>query len=120
VKLVAAVVVVVAGIIGVGGLADLTQSRPDAVVDGSSTVVAFDVGTRNYNGSDLDAAQALWATCAPTVSGDKAGPTEIAGGDFEASISPAIGTNGRKRLEGCLADGTLDRVQGHVSSVSSG
>jgi hypothetical protein len=120
VRLLTAVVVVVVGIIGVGGLADLTQSRRDPVVDGSSTVVAFDVGTRNYNGSDLSAAQALWATCAPTVSGDKTAPTEIAGGDFEASISPAVGLNGRKRLEGCLRDGTLDRVQGHVRSITSG
>jgi hypothetical protein len=120
VKAVTALVLVVMSVIGVGSLADLTQNRPDPVVDGSSTDITFDVGTRDYNGTDLDAAHALWAVCAATVSGETTGPTATAGGDFTVSVSPAIGTNGRKRLLGCLQDGTLDRVQGHVESVSSG
>ena len=119
-KAVGVLVLAVTGVIGVNGLADLTQNRPDPVVDGSSTVVTFDVGTRDYNGSDVEAAHALWAVCAATVSGDTTGPTATDTGDFTVSISPAIGANGRKRLLGCLQDGTLDRVQGHVEAVSSG
>ena len=80
--------------LGIVGLAELTQNRPDPVVAGSATVVAFDVATRDYRGGDETAAHALWA------------------------ITPAIGENGRKRLVGCLEDGTLDRVMGHVSRVS--
>jgi hypothetical protein len=120
VKAVAALVLAVVAVVGVSSLADLTQNRPDPVVDGSSTVLTYDVGTRNYNGTDDEAAQALWAVCAATVSGRTSGPTALANGHFSVSISPAIGTNGHKRLLGCLQDGTLDRVQGHVTSVSSG
>jgi hypothetical protein len=113
-----AVVLAAGSVLGIDALADLTQNRPDPVVDGTSTVVAFDVGTREYQGSDLDAATALWAVCAATVGGDKAGPTP-SGDGFTITISPAIGENGRKRLLGCLEDATLDRVQGHVQSVSA-
>ena len=119
-KAVGAIVLMVTGVVGVNGLADLTQNRPDPVVDGSATVVTFDVGTRDYNGTDAEAAHALWAVCAATVSGETTGPTATDTGDFTVSISPAIGTNGRKRLLGCLQDGTLDRIQGHVESVSTG
>ena len=33
------------------------------------------------------------------------------------TITPALGEHGRKRLEGCLEDVTLDRVIGHVTDV---
>ena len=111
-----AVVLGLVSVIGVGELADLTQNRPDPVVEGSSTVVEFDVGTRDYSGTDMEAAQALWAVCAASVGGDNTAVEAIDGG-FTVSVSPAIGTNGRKRLQGCLEDGTLDRVRGHVQSV---
>jgi hypothetical protein len=120
VKVVAVLVLAVIAVVGVSALADLTQNRPDPVVDGSSTVLTYDVGTRDYNGTELEAAQALWAVCASTVSGRTIGPTALASGDYTVSISPAIGSNGHKRLLGCLQDGTLDRVQGHIESVTSG
>src|SRR5690606_16051310 len=41
-------------------------------------------------------------------------------GTYRVEISPAIGTHGRKRLTGCLADSTLDRVPGPVESVTAG
>ncbi|HEX6419163.1 MAG TPA: hypothetical protein VFZ77_11740 [Acidimicrobiales bacterium] len=113
---VATVVLAAGSVLGIDALADLTQNRPDAVVAGTTTVVRFDVGTRRYQGSDLDAARALWATCAATVGGEKSGPTESAG-SYEVTISPAIGENGRKRLLGCMEDATLDRVQGHVQAI---
>jgi hypothetical protein len=53
------------------------------------------------------------------VSGTNTAPQEVSSGGFEVTISPAIGNNGHKRLVGCLEDGTLDRVQGHVASVTS-
>jgi hypothetical protein len=118
-KLLGLLVLVAVAVVGVDALADLTQNRPDAVVDGTTTVVAFDVGTRDYNGTDIEAANALWAVCAATVSGTTTAPREAAAGGFEVTVSPAIGNNGHKRLVGCLEDGTLDRVQGHVASVTS-
>jgi hypothetical protein len=119
VKIIGALVLAVAAVIGIDGLADLTQNRPDPVIDGSATTLTFDVGTRDYHGTDVEAANALWAVCAATVSGEATGPTAVDGGGFTISISPAIGNNGRKRLLGCLEDSTLDRVQGHVESVAS-
>jgi hypothetical protein len=119
VKALLAVVVAVGGVLGVGELADLTQNRPDPVVEGSVTTVVFDVGTRRYRGTDDEAAAALWAVCAASVSGTATGPTATADGAYRVEISPAIGTNGRKRLVGCLEDGTLDRVRGHVEHVES-
>lgn len=110
------VLAVVSGL-GIVGLAELTQNRPDAVDPDSSTVVAFDVATRGYRGGDDTAAQALWAVCAATVPGEVTSPAGAAG-DYEVTIRPAIGENGRKRLLGCLEDGTLDRVMGHVTEVS--
>ena len=53
------------------------------------------------------------------MSGTATGPTATADGAYRVEISPAIGTNGRKRLVGCLEDGTLDRVRGHVEHVES-
>jgi hypothetical protein len=105
--------------LGIVGLAELTQNRPDPAVAGSTTVVAFDVATRDYRGGDETAAHALWAVCSASVDGEITAPA-ASGDGFHVTISPAIGDNGRKRLVGCLEDGTLDRVIGHVSRVSSG
>jgi hypothetical protein len=104
--------------LGVVGLAELTQNRPDPAAAGSLTVVTFDVATRDYRGGDETAAQALWAVCSATVDGEITAPAP-AGREFRVTITPAIGENGRKRLAGCLEDGTLDRVIGHVSGVST-
>jgi hypothetical protein len=116
-KALGVIVLALATGLGIVGLAELTQNRPDRVDPDSSTVIAFDVATRGYRGSEDSAAQALWAVCAATVPGDDTAPAAAAG-DYEVTITPAIGENGRKRLVGCLEDGTLDRVMGHVSSIT--
>ena len=90
---------------------------------GTTTVVNFDVGTRDYQRGDDAAAQALWAVCSSTVGGEVTTPVAAddgEGGDaYNVTISPAIGEHGRKRLVGCLEDATLDRVVGHVRSIST-
>jgi hypothetical protein len=110
-------VLAVLTVLGVTSLADLTQNRPDAVVEGSSTTIAFDVATRRYSGSELLAAQSLWAVCQSTVGGDKTAVTEV-GDHFTVTVSPGFGENGRKRLTGCIEDATVDRVMGRVMSLS--
>jgi hypothetical protein len=111
--------------LGVLGLADLTQNRPDPVEAGTATVVSFDVATRDYQRGDDAAAHALWAVCSATVGGDVSGLTPPADdtiaddGGYTVTISPAIGENGRKRLVGCLEDATLDRVMGRVRSITT-
>jgi hypothetical protein len=37
---------------------------------------------------------------------------------FSVTVSPAFGENGRKRLTGCIEDATVDRVMGHVVTLS--
>ncbi|HET6954458.1 MAG TPA: hypothetical protein VFI47_29105 [Acidimicrobiales bacterium] len=117
-KAAAAVVVAGATTLGVLGLAELTQNRPDPVAADTETVVEFDVATRGYRGGDGPAAQALWAVCSATVPGEVSGVAGASAGEFAVTVRPAIGENGRKRLLGCLEDGTLDRVLGHVRRVS--
>jgi hypothetical protein len=122
-KALAVLAVAVMGALGIVGLAELTQNRPDPVETGSATVVTFNVDTRDYQRGDGAAAQALWAVCSATVGGDVSGvptPAEEAVDDgYTVAISPAIGENGRKRLVGCLEDATLDRVMGHVQSITT-
>jgi hypothetical protein len=118
VKAIATAVLSLAGVAGVFGLADLTQNRPDAVRPGSETVVAFDVGTRRYRGGDDGAAQALWSVCVAMIPGETTTPVTDLHGGYSVTVTPAIGEHGRKRLAGCLEDGTLDRVSGHVRSIA--
>ena len=122
-KVLAVLAVAILGAIGIVGLAELTQNRPDAVEEGSATVVSFDVDTHDYQRGDDAAALALWAVCSATVGGDVSGVPAPARGAVDAgytvTISPAIGENGRKRLAGCLEDATLDRVMGHVQAINT-
>jgi hypothetical protein len=122
-KVLAVLAVAVMGALGIVGLAELTQNRPDPVAAGSATLVTFDVDTRDYQRGDGAAAQALRAVCSATVGGDVSGvpalPEGVVDDDYTVSISPAIGENGRKRLVGCLEDATLDRVMGHVHSITT-
>jgi hypothetical protein len=123
VKALAVLAVAVLGTMGALGLAELTQNRPDPVEAGTATVVSFDIDTRDYQRGDGAAAQALWAVCSATVGGEVTGVSTRAEGTAEdgytVTISPAIGENGRKRLVGCLEDATLDRVMGHVESITT-
>jgi hypothetical protein len=110
-------VLAVLTVLGVVALADLTQNRPDPVVQDSITTIDFDVATRRYSGSETMAAQSLWAVCQATIGGDKTAVAED-GDHFSVTVSPAFGENGRKRLTGCLEDATVDRVMGRVVSLS--
>lgn len=105
-------------VLGIGAMADATQNRPDVVDPDSSTTLVFDVGTRRYTGGDDAAALALWAVCASTVGDNEvvAGPAPVADG-WSVTLEPALGEHSRKRLAGCLEDGTIDRVRGHVRSL---
>jgi hypothetical protein len=114
---------VLLGTLGALGLAEVTQNRPDPVEAGTATVVSFEVDSRDYQRGDGAAAQALWAVCSATVGGEVTGVSAAGAGmaddGYTVTISPAIGENGRKRLVGCLEDATLDRVMGHVRSITS-
>jgi hypothetical protein len=44
--------------------------------------------------------------------------TELGGGAVEVVVRPQIGRYAERRLRGCVADGSTDRIGGHVRSVT--
>ena len=123
-RVIAYLALAVATVVGIGALMDATQNRPDDPLPGSSSTLAFTVSTRDFPGGEQTAARTLMAVCAATV--DDAtitvpAPAHEAADDadraWHVTITPALGEHGRKRLEGCLEDVTLDRVIGHVTDV---
>jgi hypothetical protein len=55
--------------------------------------------------------------CAATVPGETSSLVTTDDGGYSVTVTPGIGEHGRKRLVGCLEDGTLDRVVGHVTGL---
>lgn len=105
---------------GLFGLADATQNRPDERVAGTETIIAFTVSGSDYPRGEDAAAIALWTICSSTIGGDVSPvPAQQAGGEWEVSVTPAIGEHGEARLVGCLEDLTVDRVTGDVVSLRS-
>lgn len=120
-RVIAYLALAVALVVGVGVLMDATQNRPDDPAPGSSSMLAFTVSTRDFPGGEQTAARTLMAVCAATVDDAIISvPAQAAEADddtWRVTITPALGEHGRKRLEGCLEDVTLDRVVGHVADV---
>ena len=120
-RIIAYLALAIAAVVGLGALMDATQNRPDDPAPGSTSTLAFTVSTRDFPGGEQTAARTLMAVCAATV--DDATitvPAQAGEADDDAwrvIIKPALGEHGRKRLEGCLEDVTLDRVIGHVTDV---
>ena len=104
--------------IGVDGLADLTQDRPDKVLPGSRSEIVLDLKSRDRGGSALLSAQGLWGACQGTVRHRLAEPgvIEVTDGRFRLVTEPALGEHSWRRLQGCLEDTTLDKVKAHVVS----
>jgi hypothetical protein len=116
------ILAVLAGTVtGVVALAEATQNRPDPIRSGTTTV-EWSVRTKDV---DVDlAAVGLWAVCRNTISG-LGDPTPIAvdaiQNRYAAAVTPRLGHNARRRLQGCLEDATIDRVNGHdVSFAEAG
>lgn len=113
--------VAVLGAAGLHELADETRNEEDVREPGSVSEVVIGVRTR---GMDTDlAAQALWAACHPTVSFADVvtplAPVAVAGqaDRYSVRVTPALGENDRRRLRGCLEDGTVDRVWGDAITI---
>jgi hypothetical protein len=116
--LAAALVLAVAG--GVFLLREATQNRPDPVVDGSRTTIEFTVDTNRFARGEPVAATTLWSVCSATVGGAvSAAPLPVADDRWRVTVEPAIGKHGRARLVGCIEDVTIDRILGHVASLTS-
>lgn len=123
-RVIAYLALAVAVVVGIGALMNATQNRPDDPPPGSKSSLAFTVSTHDFPGGPQTAARTLMAVCAATVddsiiSVPAPAPASADAADraFHVTITPALGEHGRKRLEGCLEDVTLDRVIGHVTAV---
>lgn len=115
-------VLLVAGILGVDALGDLTQSRPDRVAPGSRSEIVLEIDTRDYRQPVDDAAANLWGACSGIVRhqiDEEAGFVPVEDGFEEVRfwVEPGLGPNAERKLVGCLEDATLDRVVGDVESV---
>jgi hypothetical protein len=123
-RIIAYLALAVAGVVGIGALMDATQNRPDDPPPGSTSTLAFTVSTRDFPGGAQTAARTLMAVCAATVDdatisvpAQAREAADAVDRAWHVTITPALGEHGRKRLEGCLEDVTLDRVIGHVTDV---
>ena len=114
---VALVATAVALTIGIVAVREATQNRPDAIVDGSISVLDFDVAVHGYRRGEPAAATALWLVCSATVRGEVSTVPEPVGGHWRVQITPAIGEHGAARLVGCVEDVTIDRVVGDVLTL---
>ena len=114
-------VVIVVAVVAIGELSDLTQSRPDAIREGSVTELVVAVNEDRFGPGQDAAADALWAVCAAQTSSrvvDGTSGLESLGGDrYRVRLRPALGRHGELKLVGCLEDLTIDRVLGDVKSV---
>ena len=117
--LAAAVVAGLVATVGVDRLADLTQDRPDPVlVDRESSVVI--AAASRPERSALETTQAIWGACTTQLGRgfQVLSTTDLGGGNVEVVVRPEIGKYAERRLRGCVADGSTDRIGGFVRSVS--
>lgn len=116
--LVAGALAVVAATVGIDRLSDLTQDRPDVVhVDKASSVV-ISTASRPVR-SSLEATQALWGACTTQLGRgyEVQAMNDLGGGLVEVVVRPDIGKYAERRLRGCIADGSADRIGGRVRSI---
>jgi hypothetical protein len=108
-------------VVAIVALADATQNRPDVVDPNSSSRIVIHVDTRGFD-TEL-AAQGLFAACHQTVDSMEVqgGVTAVNGEEdtFAVVVRPSLGEHSRRRLEGCLEDGTIDRVWANVVDIES-
>lgn len=128
-RVIVPVLVLAITVAGLVFMADATKFRPDPGRGGSTRVV-FGVETRNFHHDPDDAATALWVPCIggvgwSTVSSPRHLRDDSAyaaraytGRSYVAEIRPSLGEHSRRRLWGCLEDGTVDKVRGTVFELT--
>jgi hypothetical protein len=115
-------VLIVAGVLAVDTLGDLTQTRGDTIVPGSRSEVTLELDAQRYK-HDLDAAAGhLVAACAGTTGSvvlDDRGVERVEAGVYRFSVRPGLGPENRRKLTGCLEDFTVDRLLADVVAVET-
>ncbi|AXK34571.1 hypothetical protein DVA86_19885 [Streptomyces armeniacus] len=104
----------------VGGLADATQTRPEARPDAAATTVVFRVAVRAatprpYVPREL-AARELWERCrrSTSVHNEHAALARLDGDVWAGTVRPALTGHDLMRLRGCLNDATANRARAEV------
>ena len=103
----------------VDALGDLTQDRPDPVVEGRRSTLVLDISHRfNPRRSPMLAAEALFLSCRHTI-GDRTTHllTALPDRQVRLELDPGFGEHAGKKLMGCLSDARIDRMQARVVSV---
>jgi hypothetical protein len=93
------------------------ETTEDVLVPGSRSELVVDV--RVARGPVDTAADALVSACAwvvPDHAVTLVGPGDR-DGRYVVDVEPALEHHGRRKLVGCLEDGTLDRVWGDVRTI---
>lgn len=105
--------------VGVDQLADLTQDRPDPVRPDHQSSVVIAASSRPER-SVLEATQAIWGACTTQLgTGFQAlSMAELGGGAVEVVVRPQIGHYAQRRLRGCVADASSDRIGAQVRSIT--
>jgi hypothetical protein len=115
-----AVVSVLASVVAVEGLRQLTQTRPDEITSLGTTTIVIGIEQRRTEDPEVVIASALWGSCRSRLPGgitvlsvEPSGP-----GEATIAIDRALGRTGRTRIVGCLEDHTMDLVRADVRQVT--
>jgi hypothetical protein len=114
-------VVAAVTVIGVLALSDATKFR-GGLGDGGHTTVDFSVEVKHYHHDLEDAAASLWYACIGTVGWEGATAPALVPGTgttYRATITPGLPEDSRRRFRGCIEDGTVDKIRGHLVQMAT-
>jgi hypothetical protein len=104
-----------------GGLARLTQNRPDPPQPAQAATLVLQVAHRQDLQRAGTLAASVWQRCVTTILGAGATATGLLAldhGRYAVLLRPAPGPIATRRLRGCLQDATTDRVQLQAVTVT--
>jgi hypothetical protein len=117
----ASVAVVWGFALGIGGLADATQTRPHQERAGVVTVVELELHGELAAAIPERVVASLWQSCAGTLRRDTSDPviTDLGRSRFRLEVPADLGVSTSRRIHGCLEDAGLDRVQAGVVTLTT-
>lgn len=114
-----AVLATVAVAWGIDELADATQTRPHQARTGVSTMVELELRGALAHAAPDRVATSLWHSCAGTLRSDMPAPqvTPLSATRFRLDVPVDLGESASRKVQGCLEDAVLDRIQAAVVSL---
>jgi hypothetical protein len=107
--------------LGIGELADATQTRPHHARPGVRTVVELELHGELAAAIPERVVASLWQSCVGTLRRDVSDPviTALGGSRFRLVVAADLGGSTSRRVHGCLEDAGLDRVQAGVVTLTT-